>query len=103
MCCQLLILFITVLSCLLSQEAGRALRVTECKLVNVLGNDMFSCKKNLQDELGTESVMLSIRSSRLNKLGPKPHMCLGICALAKKTLSQLRSNLNYTLQEDLII
>lgn len=103
MCCQLLILFITDPSCLLSQEAGLALRGTEGKLVNVLCNDMFSCKKNLQDELGTESVMLSIRSSRLNKLGPKPHMCLGICALAKKTLSQLRSNLNYTLQGGLII
>ena len=98
MCCQLLILFITDPSCLLSQEAGLALRGTEGKLVNVLCNDMFSYKKNLQDELGTESVMLSIRSSRLNKLGPKPHMCLGICALAKKTLSQLRSNLNYTLE-----
>lgn len=80
MCCQLLILFITDPSCLLSQEAGLALRGTEGKLVNVLCNDMFSCKKNLQDELGTESVMLSIRSSRLNKLGPKPHVFRDLCS-----------------------
>ena len=45
MYCQLLILFITDPSCLLSQEAGRALRVTEYKLVNVLCDDMFSCRE----------------------------------------------------------
>ena len=44
--------------------------VTTCSLVG----------KNLQDELGTESVMLSIRSSRLNKLGPKLHVFRDLCS-----------------------